>query len=327
MFDKVSPRIASLTVSKLETNHEPYEFTLSEKYRKIAESELNEVDGVREQSLQLMREWIAKNTKIKTCRTDSTFLLGYLRARKFSVPSACARLEAHLCTKQANPQWFHNLTIKDRGVRGVLESGWAIVLPEHDDFGRQVVIINTGRQDPKRFTTTDYYRAIQLVLRLLEDDERNQIAGYVLFYDHVGLTLEKILMFGVGDLRRFSQATLKSMPVRLKMSHNYRMPTLAQFFFEICLHLFPARMRNRFVVTPTLADADGIRLDMMPKEYGGKVPQQEMIDAFIKFAEDRVDQCLLDEEMKIDTGSVDKQRCKLKTVDSITGSFKKLEVD
>lgn len=326
MFEKVSPRAAALTVTKLQTNYEPYEFTLSEKYRKIAELELNETDAVRDQSLKLMREWIAKNPKIKTCRTDARFLLGYLRARKFSVPSACARLESHLTTKQTNPQWFQNLTINDPRVRGVLQSGWVVVLPEHDDFGRQVCIINTGKADPKRFVAHDYYRTIQLVLRLLEDDERNQIAGYVLFYDHFGLTLEKILMFGVGDLRRFSQATLKCMPVRLKKSHNYRMPALAQFFFEICLHLFPARMRNRFVVTPTLADADGIRLDMMPSEYGGKIPKQEMIDAFIKFAEERVDQCLLDEDMKVEMGSVEKTRCKVKT-ENITGSFKKLEVD
>lgn len=324
MFDKVPPR--ALTVSKSRTNHEPYQFTLSDKYRKIAELELNETETVREQSLQLMREWIDKNSKIKTCKTDAPFLLGYLRVRKFSVPAACARLESYLSTKQAHPQWFNNLSINDRGVRGVLESGWSVVLPEHDDFGRQVLIINTGKADPKRFTPSDYYRTIQLIIRLLGDDERNQIAGYVIIYDHIGLTLDKILMFGVGELRRFAQATLKCLPVRLKKSFNYRMPPLAQFFFEICLHLFPAGMRDRFVVTPTLADANGIRIDMMPQEYGGKVPVQEMIDAFIRFAEDRIDQCLVDEEMKIDVGTVEKHRLKLKT-ENITGSFKKLEVD
>lgn len=324
MYDKIAPR--ALTVSKVLNAYEPYEFTLSDKYRLRAETELNETKETRDRSLQLMREWIARNGNIKTCRTDAKFLLRYLRARKFSVPSACARLEAHLTAKQANPQWFSNLTINDPGVRAVLKSGWAVVLPERDDYGRQVFIISTGKQDPSRFTPTDYYRTMQLVLRLLADDERSQITGYVIFYDHIGLTLDKIMMFRVGEMRRFSKTTLGCMPVRLKQSYNYQLPPLANFFFEICKHLFPARTRNRFVVTPTLADAHGIRMDMLPKEYGGKVPRQEMIDAFIRFAEERVDLCKLDEEMKMDTATVESYRCSL-AAESITGSFKKLDVD
>uniref|UniRef100_A0A182PXA7 CRAL/TRIO N-terminal domain-containing protein n=1 Tax=Anopheles epiroticus TaxID=199890 RepID=A0A182PXA7_9DIPT len=65
---------------------------LPDLYRKIAKEELREDDEIREQSLTQMREWIAKHPYIRKCRTDSSFLLRFLRFRKYSVPMVCETL-------------------------------------------------------------------------------------------------------------------------------------------------------------------------------------------------------------------------------------------
>lgn len=46
-----------------------YECHLPENVKKIALEELREDDNIREQSLEQMREWIAKHPNIKRCRT------------------------------------------------------------------------------------------------------------------------------------------------------------------------------------------------------------------------------------------------------------------
>lgn len=61
----------NLSLLKTPENYDKYVCTLSPKFLKIAEAELGETDFIREQSLQLMRDWIAKNVCIISCRTDS----------------------------------------------------------------------------------------------------------------------------------------------------------------------------------------------------------------------------------------------------------------
>jgi hypothetical protein len=46
-----------------------YVWTLQPKYRKIAETELQETDGRRIQAVKQMREWIEKHPKIIHCRS------------------------------------------------------------------------------------------------------------------------------------------------------------------------------------------------------------------------------------------------------------------
>ncbi|KAL9699670.1 hypothetical protein quinque_003111 [Culex quinquefasciatus] len=66
------------------SSYVPYRWTLTDKLKKTAKSELREDENVREQSLAQMRDWIAKSAHIKRCRTDPLFLLRFLRTKKFS---------------------------------------------------------------------------------------------------------------------------------------------------------------------------------------------------------------------------------------------------
>lgn len=66
----------TLNVRYLETNrdiYDSYQCTLSEKFQEIAKEELREDENIRSQSLSQLREWIAKHSSIKRCRTGELF--------------------------------------------------------------------------------------------------------------------------------------------------------------------------------------------------------------------------------------------------------------
>jgi hypothetical protein len=60
---------------------------ISEFAQKIAKSELREDKEMQESSLRQVREWLAQNYDVENVRLDDSFLLRFLRNKKFSVVS------------------------------------------------------------------------------------------------------------------------------------------------------------------------------------------------------------------------------------------------
>lgn len=65
-----------------------YECHLPESVKRIAKEELREDDSIREQSLEQMREWIAKHPNIKRCRTGTKQWPFFSRGFSFCTSSA-----------------------------------------------------------------------------------------------------------------------------------------------------------------------------------------------------------------------------------------------
>jgi hypothetical protein len=82
--------------SKSLTPVDSSDFQLSPENAKIAFKNFGETDEIRRQSLDLMRNWIEKNSRIIHARLDSIHLLYFLRVKKFSVPKAQEAFERFL---------------------------------------------------------------------------------------------------------------------------------------------------------------------------------------------------------------------------------------
>lgn len=121
-----------------------YKCSLSPKDQSIAKAELREDESTREHALEQFREWIAKHPSIKRCRTDSVFLLRFLRTKKFSLPLAQDMLERYLTIRQLYPEWFQNLDIKDADIEAIIDAGYLVPLLERDSHGRKVILSCAG---------------------------------------------------------------------------------------------------------------------------------------------------------------------------------------
>lgn len=75
-------------------------------------------------------------------RTEDTFLLRFLRARKFDQERAYKQLIQYYQTRKENPDVFENLTPKR--VQFLLEAGVATVLQDRAPDGSRVIVFRPG---------------------------------------------------------------------------------------------------------------------------------------------------------------------------------------
>lgn len=113
---------------------------VSDSVMKIAKKELREDKTTREQALQQMRDWLKKNYDVENVRNDDSFLLRFLRNKKFSVPMAQQQLLKYLNMRKVMGHLSTNLDFLSPGVRDLINNGYIIVSPIRDKHGRRTVL-------------------------------------------------------------------------------------------------------------------------------------------------------------------------------------------
>lgn len=94
---------------------------------------------------------------------DDSFLLRFLRVKKYLNSEAFKMFEKFLIVHQAYPQWFSDFGLQDLRMKELFESGYAFPLKERDQNGCRVVVIQGRKVDPKKFTANDVYKIISWV--------------------------------------------------------------------------------------------------------------------------------------------------------------------
>jgi hypothetical protein len=140
--------------------------------KKAAETELRENPKIRKRALRELRAWLKAQNHISGCRTDSNFLLRFLRMKKFEVGDTTHVLDKYLRMRSANPGWFASLDIQEPKLNKLISDGYIFVLPQRDSNGRKVVYSRAASMDANHFTAADVMRAHLITFEaLLEDDD------------------------------------------------------------------------------------------------------------------------------------------------------------
>ncbi|XP_014241651.1 clavesin-1-like isoform X2 [Cimex lectularius] len=300
---------------------------LSGELKELAFKDLREDDTVREESLRQIKDWIEKNPDIKYCRTDTPFLLRFLRTKKFSVPLTQAMIERYIAIRQLYPNWFQKLDPQDEKMMGLIDAGYCIPLPERDELGRRVILTNTGAFDPSKYTSEDMVRMHSLVVESLLDEEENQIRGYTQIYDESGLTMAHLSIWSLIDIRNIIKCIQNSLPMRHKSTQLINLPPSAGKIFEFFTALLSDKLKKRLVVHKNLDELKkDISVDILPAEYGGKTPMAEMISKFKKELLTKREALLALDKLEIDLAK-SKVTEDFEDLNGISGSFRKLEVD
>lgn len=320
-------------VDKSPEKYDTYEFKLPTVYLEIAAKALHENEAIRTQSLAQMREWIAKDPYIKKCRTDASFLIRFLRVKKYNVPSACALLQKYLINRQVYPHWFKKLDVDDPTVIKLLQDGFFIPLPDRDARGRQVIIYRFENLDASKYTSTDVFRLQEMCYQTMFDDEESQIAGYVCVFDYSGMTMQHVAMFSLVDFRNFCSLVRKSVPIRITSLLVINMPVTLQAFYEITMSIMQKKLQERFRTFKRMEDFQKeVDIDIFPEEYGGTKKIKTIVTDFHKKMHLKREKILALDEMYIDSpkdmnGEWFQQDSNGNIESGIIGSFRKLEVD
>ncbi|XP_045467669.1 retinaldehyde-binding protein 1 isoform X3 [Harmonia axyridis] len=309
---------------------ENYTFQLPESERKKAQEELREDDSIRQQSLEQLREWIEKHPNIKKCRTDAPFLLRFLRTKKFSVPQASEMLERYLTIRQLYPQWFTKLDPEDPELAEIVEAGYLVPLLERDG-GKLILFSNAGKFDPHKFTSAHMVRVHSMVTEALMDDEVNQINGYTYINDESGFQMSHISLWSLTDIRNILRCIQNTTPMRHKSNHFLNISSSAIKLIEFAISLLNEKLKNRIFIYKSIDELHAkIDKKILPKEYGGEVPLNDMLEEFKKHLKSKRNDLLALDEMYIE---IDEKSCPLVSEMNeelgigLDGSFKKLIVD
>lgn len=173
-----------------------YTFSLNSTAAAVAKDELRETDELRSHALASLRHWMDQNPKIVKSRYDSSFLLRFLRAKKFSITAVQEAIERYIMLRQTfDSAVFINVNLEEEpNVLDLLNRGMLIPLPQRDAQGRRVLLIQPRVFDAQKHTFRDLIRLFTITTDILTEDEENQIHGFVYLIDAAGTSLQLLTL-------------------------------------------------------------------------------------------------------------------------------------
>ena len=154
---------------------------LSPELAVLAAKELNESPQRRSQALTELRARLRERRDEGDGAQSDSFLLRFLRCKKFDVDRSLCVYERYHTFRQENPGMFAGLSAN--GVRHIWEAGLLGGLQERDRQGRAVMVAFPGRWDPEQHSLEDVLRALILQLEYLIQSNETQVTGIVLIVD------------------------------------------------------------------------------------------------------------------------------------------------
>ncbi|XP_073973868.1 clavesin-1-like [Rhodnius prolixus] len=317
-----------------------YSGPLSNETLQVAKNELREDDTTREQALQQLRDWILKNPRIISCRTDDNFLLRFLRFKKFSLPMAQEAMERYLLLRQTIALAFNNLDHQLPRMEYLINNGYLFATPGRDIYGRRWIVARPGVFDPHKFINADMCRIHGIVYETLMEDEENQVRGFVHFADGAGVSFPYLTLFTPKEAVRIVKNGERTIPMRHKEVHAINVPSSLKYVLDWGMTLISDKIKKRVKIYTSIDEAiKSIDTSMLPKEYGGTMPMAEMIELFKKELAATRSTLLSHDDMKVrlelfsegaKVGAVSALKnnsCSPYKNDILSGSFRKLEVD
>lgn len=196
-----------------------------------------------------------------------------------------------------------------------------------------------------------------LTYETLMEDPENQICGFVHIGDFKGISTAHIACWNPTDFLRILKWGEQSIPMRNKEVHLVNVPSTVKYIIEAGKSMVSKKMKERLQVrewrpiTTTGTTLPARRFSQvhvtpqelcrkmdpacLPKELGGTMPMTEMIEMWKMELAAKRNLVLSSEKMRIlsDRGIVSRNGTDRNNnssslgMDTITGSFRKLEVD
>ncbi|KAM4691488.1 alpha-tocopherol transfer protein-like [Rhinophrynus dorsalis] len=248
---------------------EGYVCTLTPELVLKALDELQEKPEWRLRDVEALRDMIWKEYPNLKTRVDDSFLLRFLRARKFDYDRALQLLVNYYNCRKGWPEVFNDL--RPSAVKPVLDSGFLTVLPSRDREGRKIVCIRPGCWNPRDYPITENIRAIYLSLEKLIESEETQVNGIVILADYNDVGFSQASHFGPFIAKKVIGILQDGFPIRIKAVNIINEPRIFKGIFAILKPFLKEKIVKRFFLHGSDMNSlhDNIPKAILPEEYGG----------------------------------------------------------
>lgn len=299
---------------------------------KIAIRELREDESTRKQCLYQFREWIGKNNDIENCLLDNSFLLRFLRTKKFSLPMAQQTLLKYLNLRKRFPMIFYNMDCLADKAERLVNAGYTFVSPVRDKYGRRVIFTIPRNCDPSKFSSSDMARAHIMAFETLLDEEENQIMGFSYVADAMGIGAAHIAMWSITEFATLLKWGEQSCPIRHKIMHLINLSPAMKYVVDFARSRVSDKLKERLKIHGSVSGMlQELDKDVLPQEYGGIMPMAQMIDLWKKEMVAKRERLLSFDRMHLlsDRGIIRRKKdgTHVGNMEDVQGSFRKLDID
>ncbi|XP_026331064.1 alpha-tocopherol transfer protein-like [Hyposmocoma kahamanoa] len=295
-----------------------------------AKIELFEDPKKLEDSIQHLKEWIAKQPHLKA-RTEDQWLTAFLRGSKFSLERAKEKLDLYYSLKSLIPE-FQLINHRHPKFMEILKKGILLSFPKSKNLtDPRVLIFRVAAFSPAQFTMPEIMcvgNTLQKIMYM--EDDIFTVNGVVNIMDMKGASISHFSHMTPLLAKKMIVATQDAAPMRMKAVHYFHMPSSVETIFNLMKSLLNEKNRNRLHVHGKDFEPlyEHVSKDILPVEYGGNGGTiQEITDYWVKKIEEYRE--WLDEEEKYGTDE-SKRPGKPKTSEDmfgVEGSFRQLQVD
>jgi len=172
---------------------------------------------------------------LKSPWDNDAWLIRFLRPCKYYPESSLSLIKNYYNFKVKHSSVYDNL--KPSRERNIFEQNILTVLPNRDQYGRRVLIIELGKKWKHNKCSLDEVAA------MLEPS--TQIAGAIVIFDMDGLTLQQTWQFTPPFAKRIVDLLQEAMPVRIKNIHIVNQPYVFNMVFALFKPFLKEKLKSR----------------------------------------------------------------------------------
>ncbi|CAN7936960.1 unnamed protein product, partial [Ixodes hexagonus] len=209
--------------------------------QKITEIEFGETEeGLREALTKLTQLLLGEPDL--NARTDTEFLLRFLRVRRFKVNVALKTIKNYYRNRAVYAASFSGLT--PSSVKQEAKS-LHIVMPERDVSGRLVLLTRIGAWMPESVSYEEFQQAGVMCLDHMANDPSSQMAGISYVVDFEGYTTNKMFSCNLSLMKRGLHYLQDSLPLRTKAIHVVRESYAFDLLLTVLRPFIKKKIRDR----------------------------------------------------------------------------------
>lgn len=258
--------IGDLTI-RLETE-EP-----STELKEIARKELRETPEVVEAAKKELIELLKADPELNVPLENDAWLVRFLRPTKYYAQSAYKLIKEYYKFKVKHKDVYQGLIPSKE--RNVFDQNILLVLPNRDQLGRRILIIELGKKwKPKKCPLDDVFKGIVLFLEAAMYEPTTQIAGAQVIFDMDGLYMQQAWQFTPQFAKRIVDWLQDSVPVRIKGLHIVNQPYIFNMVFQLFKPFLREKLKSRIYFHGKDRESlhQHLSAKCLPDVYGGTFP-------------------------------------------------------
>ncbi|XP_053696244.1 clavesin-1-like [Sabethes cyaneus] len=239
-----------------------------EQFAAKARQEINDNPEHVTRAMEEVRRLVGADERFNLPFHEDWYVTTYLRAGANDPQETYQILADTGYQKSTNCDYFGSVA----SIRHVFDEGLVWLLPERDEDGSAVVVVESGKKwNPSKVSLVELNTACNALISALMQSEEVQIHGYKMISDVEGLSMTQIMQFTPQATKIMLDQLDKCSPVRLRHVHTVNNGMVYNVLFSIMKPIMSKRMRAKMMIHGRNWTELGkyISLKVLPPRFGG----------------------------------------------------------